>query len=275
MAIPNAFKLENKSLSFPYINKDINTDPMNRLIVDIIELKQDIPTAPNLHEHTSALKNVFGEHYPQYHQYLTTHQQTKFQEEIDNYYETILTTNIEYKYKVDQFGYIYNTHTLKESFGIITKRLDLDREIFCLHKQLKKYKYNLCDITSAKPKLISTSDDEKHLDNEYASGWIIESLFTPINGTIELTCTTNTRSSLRQLLNWKICREDYLLREIKRLELEYAVVKKRKHKRTNVPSDYSLTDRDESTTSYFNITDNENDKNVCYVVVYVYRYIDI
>eukprot|EP01084_Bolivina_argentea_P250516 419752_1 len=180
-----------------------------------------------------------------------------------------------YKYKIGQFGHIYNTHTLKQSFVVITETLDL-----------KKYKYQLCDIRSPYPKMI---EDNELSDNQCASGWITESLFSPIDGTIE--STNNSTDDLIQLVNWKICREHYLVNRINKMRL---VVDKFKQihqsdeinqssradvcdsKSENTLSHYSLTDsdndQDESSylpetdeSSYCALTDSDNDNDILYL----------
>eukprot|EP01084_Bolivina_argentea_P249882 418471_1 len=182
---PKALKVFNKSISFPYINKNINADPVNRLIVDIIEEHSDPDIPSNFY--TASLKYIFCEYYPQYSQYLKTHTQTTLQEEIHNYYNTIILTQIEYKYKVGQFGYVYNSNSLEQSFVQITEKLDATTDIFFLHEQLKKYKYHHYDITSPTPKIFTDDEFISDHNNNNVSDWTIQSLFTPIDGTIEPT----------------------------------------------------------------------------------------
>eukprot|EP01084_Bolivina_argentea_P150385 262633_1 len=219
-AVPKALKINNKLISFPHINNNINAEPTNRLMVDIIELNEHNKPSNFI---TTSLKYVFCEYYPQYSQYLKKHPHTTLQNEIHNYYDTVILAEIEYKYKIGQFGYIYNGHSLEKSFVIITEQLHAQKEIFFLHGQLKKYKYQHYDITSPTPKTLAYNDydlSSSASGNECKSNskWTTESLFTPIDGT--MAPTNDATNYIIELLNWKICREDYLLKKMNRMKLK-------------------------------------------------------
>eukprot|EP01084_Bolivina_argentea_P134624 237420_1 len=204
MSIPNDLELDGKTLSFPYINKNIHTSPVNRLLVDVTE---------SSNFYTVSLKYIVSEYYPVYNKYLQQHTNTLLQKEIYNYYNTIIITEVEYKYKIGQFGYITNGNNLEESFVVITDISDLKHELFFLHNEIEKYKFHRYDITSPTPKEI--------LSYTFTSSeWIIESLFIPVAGTIEPN-EEDALNHLIKLLNWKICREDYLLKKMNVIQLEY------------------------------------------------------
>eukprot|EP01084_Bolivina_argentea_P150384 262629_1 len=123
-----------------------------------------------------------------------------------------------------QITIMYNGHSLEKSFVIITEQLHAQKEIFFLHGQLKKYKYQHYDITSPTPKTLAYNDydlSSSASGNECKSNskWTTESLFTPIDGT--MAPTNDATNYIIELLNWKICREDYLLKKMNVIQLEY------------------------------------------------------
>eukprot|EP01083_Nonionella_stella_P146057 458850_1 len=125
-----------------------------------------------------------------------------------------------------QITIMYNGHSLEKSFVIITEQLHAQKEIFFLHGQLKKYKYQHYDITSPTPKTLAYNDydlSSSASGNECKSNsnWSTESLFTPIDGT--MAPTNDATNYIIELLNWKICREDYLLKGEEISELDTPV----------------------------------------------------
>eukprot|EP01084_Bolivina_argentea_P150389 262643_1 len=79
-------------------------------------------------------------------------------------------------------------------------------------KMINRYKYCVYDITSPTRKILNTNK------NECVSDWILESLFTPIDTAIADDAALTSR--IIELLKWKICREDYLMKHMNTIKLQ-------------------------------------------------------
>eukprot|EP01084_Bolivina_argentea_P296100 509918_1 len=109
---------------------------------------------------------------------------------------------VENKFKVGQFGYLCNVDNLEESFVMISCVLPSPEE------EEEKYRYKHYDVTSPVPQTLKHNTETNENSNMQLIGI---SEFTPIEGTINSARTVNKK--FLQLLNWKICRENYLLKK--------------------------------------------------------------
>eukprot|EP01084_Bolivina_argentea_P317647 550773_1 len=191
-------QLKDTFISFPYINSNKKSqNAIDQLSVDIKKPTSNI---------TISLKDAYQEYYPQYDEYLKQQKTDTIYNEICNYFETQIKTPIKHKYKVGQFGYLNNDDTSERSFIMISEISDLKKDLFFLHCDAYLYKYTHYDITSTKPKLLK--------DNNLPNNWMKENEFIIIEDCIESV------SKVAKLLNWKICREDYLTKKLQKEKQE-------------------------------------------------------
>eukprot|EP01084_Bolivina_argentea_P205144 350515_1 len=193
----SGLQLKNTFISFPYINSDNTSNNLvNRLLVDIEEEKSSCITV--------SLKYAYREYYPEYSQYLKQQKMNILYNDIYNYCDTIIRTSIQYKYRIGEFGYLNNGDTLERSFIQITDISKIKKELFFLHSDIYLYQYRHYDITSTTTKLLQDST----LPNSGKNNWLKPSEFIVIQNCVEAV------NKVTELLNWKICREDYLTKTL-------------------------------------------------------------
>eukprot|EP01084_Bolivina_argentea_P243913 408761_1 len=198
----NALKIKDAIVSYPFINQNVQNDCVERIQVKL-EQKSN--------EEIVSLRYAFSQYHPKYRSYLQKNKKSPLYNEIVGYIDKYVEAPIEYKYKIGQYGYITKAETLEKSFGFISKKSEYITEFYFLQDELQRYEFTHCDITSKKFRLLPSDEMEGE-----AVGWITESIFNPIDGVILPDIT-----KLEQAFNWKVCREDYLLKkmELNKIEL--------------------------------------------------------
>eukprot|EP01084_Bolivina_argentea_P308969 534376_1 len=194
-------KLKGTLISYPFINQNVPNDCIDELLVRI-EHKTN--------EETPTLRYTLAEYHPNYLLYLRKCGKTPLYDQIVDYMDKFVEEPIEYEHRLGQYGYLTNTETLEHSFGFISKKSEYESELFYLQDELQKYEFTHCDITSKTFRLLPEDEIEGK-----SVGWITGSIFNPIDGII-LPDITKTE----QALNWKICREDYLLKKMELNEIK-------------------------------------------------------